>query len=173
MKRILVIFLSIFITSCNIEEKERAEAVGRLSKYLYEIEQGKYYKKIKEKYPDLQIGLIYYDPIDDTYKAVDPRKGFEKLGYSGTFNREIYYYVMYKLTQKALKDEHRYVENELIKTLKIFQSYIKEARETEKNNRKMIKMITTYGPVGIIIFSVFLGSAIGYLLFSIAKRNLS
>ncbi|MDQ7055104.1 MAG: hypothetical protein Q9M89_00790 [Persephonella sp.] len=97
---------------------------------------------------------------------MDPRKGFGKLGYSGTFNREIYYYVMYKLTQKALKDEHRYVENELVRTLKAFQSFLKEAEKTERKNREMIQMIVKYGPIGVLItFSVLVGSGIGYLLF--------
>ncbi|MBK3331887.1 hypothetical protein GWK41_02245 [Persephonella atlantica] len=173
MKKFFLIFFFIIIFGCSFEEREKAEAVGRLTYYLYKIETGEYYSKITEKYPDLQIGLIYYDPIDDTYKAVDPRRGFEKLGYSGTFNREIYYYVMYKLTEDALKDEHRYVEKELLKALKTFEEYLREAKETEKKDRELIQMVITYGPIGIIIFSLLVGSGIAYLLFSIARKHLS
>ncbi|MDQ7055103.1 MAG: hypothetical protein Q9M89_00785 [Persephonella sp.] len=59
MIKIFIILILVFVTGCSLENREKAEAVGRLSKYLYEIESGSYYKKINEKYPDLQIGLIY------------------------------------------------------------------------------------------------------------------
>ncbi|WP_456392126.1 hypothetical protein [Persephonella sp.] len=172
MKKIILTVLAvIFLAGCYSEEKERAMAVGRLSVYLSRIDRGDMIEKIKEKYPDLQIGLIYYDHLDDRYKAVDPRKGFEKLGYSDAFNREVYYYVMYRLTQQALKEEHDYVRDELIRTLKLYQKYLKEAEETEKKDREMIQLVLKYGPVGIIIFSLLVGSGIAYLLFSIARKH--
>jgi len=172
MKKLLVILFSVVVLfGCYSEEKERAMAVGRLSVYLSKIDRGDVIQKIKEKYPELQIGLIYYDHLDDSYKAVDPRKGFEKLGYSDAFNREVYYYVMYKLTQEAVKEEHDYVRDELIKTLRLYQEFIKEAKETERKDREVIQLILKYGPAGIIIFSLLVGSGIAYLLFSIARKH--
>ncbi|WP_457640000.1 hypothetical protein [Persephonella sp.] len=172
MLKILAVFITaFFLSGCYSEEKERAMAVGRLTVYLDRIDKGEFIKKIQEKYPHLQIGLVYYDPVDDTYKAVDPRHGFQKLGYSEAFNREVYYYVMYRLTQQALKEENDYVKQELIKTLKLFQEYIKEAKETEKKDRQLLDTVIKYAPAGIIIFSLLVGSGIAYLLFSIARKH--
>jgi len=171
---VVVVFalaLALLFSGCYSEDKERAKAVGRLSVYLSKIENGETAQKIKEKYPNLQIGLVYYDHLDDRYKAVDPRKGFEKLGYSEAFNREVYYYVMYRLTEEALKEERDAVEKELIRTLKLYQQYLQEAKETERKDRKMVEVITRYAPAGIIIFSTLVGSAIAYLLFSIARKH--
>jgi hypothetical protein len=170
-KVLLLVLFFIVLLGCDIQEKERAMAVGRLSVYLSKIDDGDMIKKIKEKYPDLQIGLVYYDPVDDTYRAVDPRRGFEKLGYSEAYNKEVYYYVMYRLTEKAIKEEHDYVKQELIKTLKEYRRFIEEARKTEIKDRQVMDMILRYGPIGILIFFSLTGAGIAYLLFSIAKKH--
>ncbi|SNZ03957.1 hypothetical protein SAMN06265182_0516 [Persephonella hydrogeniphila] len=172
MRKIFFLIPLIFILfGCDTHKEERAMAVGRLSVYLSKIDKGDMIKKIKETYPDLQIGLIYYDPVDDTYKAVDPRKGFEKLGYSEAYNKEVYYYVMYRLTEKAIKEEHDYVKDELIKTLKEYRKFIEEAQKTEIKNRQVLDMVLKYGPIGILIFFILTGSGIAYLLFTIAKKH--
>ena len=160
-----------FIYGCGKEKEEKASAYGRLSVYLYKIEKGDMIKNIMQKYPKLQIGLIYYDPLDDTYKAVDPRKGFEKLGYSEAYNKEVYYYIMYKLTQKALKEENRYVEKQLIKTLKAYEQFLIEAKKTEQKNRELLDMVLKYGNIGILLFFIITGAGIGYLLITIAKKH--
>ncbi len=167
---LIFVFLTVFIYGCS-DKKEKASAYGRLSVYLYKIEKGDMVKKILEKYPKLQIGLIYYDPLDDTYRAVDPRKGFEKLGYSEAYNKEVYYYIMYRLTQKALKEENRFVEKQLIKTLKSYEQFLKEAKKTEQKNRELMDMLLKYGNIGIILFFVITGIGIAYLLITIAKKH--
>ena len=166
----IFVFLTAFIYGCGKEEK-KASAYGRLSVYLYKIEKGDMVKNIMQKYPKLQIGLIYYDPLDDTYKAVDPRKGFEKLGYSEAYNKEVYYYIMYKLTQKALKEENKFVEKQLIQTLKAYQEFLTEAKKTQQKNRKLLDMVLKYGNIGILLFFMITGVGIAYLLITIAKRH--
>ena len=167
---IIFVLLIAFVYGCSNKE-EKASAYGRLSVYLYKIEKGEMVKKILEKYPDLQIGLIYYDPSDDTYRAVDPRKGFEKLGYSEAYNKEVYYYIMYKLTQKALKGENRFVEKQLIETLKAYEQFLTEAKKTEQKNRKLADMLLKYGHIGILLFFSIIGVGIAYLLITIAKKH--
>ncbi|WP_457636362.1 hypothetical protein [Persephonella sp.] len=171
MRIFLILFIfTAFLYGCS-DKEEKASAYGRLSVYLYKIEKGDTVKKILEKYPDLQIGLIYYDPSDDTYRAVDPRKGFEKLGYSEAYNKEVYYYIMYRLTQKALKEENKFVEKQLMETLKAYQQFLIEAKKTQQKNREVMQMVLKYGNIGIVLFFVITGVGIAYLLITIAKKH--
>jgi len=167
---VIFVLFTAFVNGCS-DKEEKASAHGRLSVYLYKIEKGDMIKNIREKYPDLQIGLIYYDPSDDSYKAVDPRKGFEKLGYSEAYNKEVYYYIMYKLTKKALKDENRFVEKQLLQTLKSYQDFLTEVKKTQQKKRELMDMLLKYGNIGIILFFVITGIGIAYLLITIAKKH--
>ncbi|WP_029522539.1 hypothetical protein [Persephonella sp. KM09-Lau-8] len=174
MKKIVFV-ISLFLTfiyGCNVEEKHKAHFVGIFTQQLADIDKDDFLaKKVKKEYPNLQIGLIYYDKLDDKYKAVDPRKGFEKLGYSEAYNREVYYYVMHNLIKKSLKIEDKQLQKQLIATLKEYQQYLKEARKTEKMQQELTEKLLKYAPYGLILFFAFVGSGIAYLLFTIAKKE--
>ena len=175
MMRKVLLILGIFLTflyGCNTDERQKAHFVGSLVQQLNSLDKNNYLsKKLKEEYPDLRIGLIYYDKLDDRYKAVDPRKGFEKLGYSEAYNREVYYYVMHNLIKKSLKVEDEYLQKQLTATLQEYQNYLKEVEKSEKLEQQLISNILKYAPYGFILFFVFVGGGIGYLLFTIAKKE--
>ncbi|NPA13452.1 MAG: hypothetical protein GXO45_05660 [Aquificae bacterium] len=169
---IVAVILALILISCDTKVEEKAKTSGRLVSYLHKVETGDMEDRIKEKYPNLQIGLIYYDIEEKRYKAVDPRKGLERLGYYPSFNKEFYYYLMYKLTKEKLKEKHDLVEKKLIETLEKYQRYMEEAKKTERKKREMIELVIKYGGIGIILFSLIVGVSIAYLLFSIARKHL-